>query len=142
MKKRVFGRKFSRDRGSRRALFRSLVKALVEYGKINTSLAKAKAIRGDVEKLVNLAKDKSVNSVRRINAYLGNDRRIVNLLLSKVLPSLSSDKGGYIKIVNLPRRKGDFSQMVRIEWIEKIVIAKKDHSKKAKKNVKKETKAK
>ncbi len=125
MKKRVFGRKFSRDRGSRRALFRSLVKALVEYGKINTSLAKAKAIRGDVEKLVNLAKDKSVNSVRRINAYLGNDRRIVNLLLSKVLPSLSSDKGGYIKIVNLPRRKGDFSQLVRIEWIEKIVIAKK-----------------
>jgi len=142
MKKRVFGRKFSRDRGSRRALFRSLLKALIEYGKINTGLAKAKAIRGDVEKLVNLAKDKSVNSVRRINAYLGNDRRIVNLLLSKVLPSLSSDKGGYIKITNLPRRKGDFSQMVRIEWIEKIVIAKKDNSKKAKKNVKKEKKAK
>ena len=142
MKKRGFGRKFSRDRGSRRALFRSLLKALIEYGKINTGLAKAKAIRGDVEKLVNLAKDKSVNSVRRINAYLGNDRRIVNLLLSKVLPSLSSDKGGYIKITNLPRRKGDFSQMVRIEWIEKIVIAKKDNSKKAKKNVKKEKKAK
>ena len=74
MKKRVYGRKLSRERDTRRALFRTLIRALVKYDKIVTTKAKAKAIQGDIDKLVNLAKKDSIQARRRLFASLGNDK--------------------------------------------------------------------
>jgi large subunit ribosomal protein L17 len=131
MRKMVFGRKLSRGRKSREALFKSLIKALVEYGKITTTQAKAKSIVGEVDKLINLAKEESIEARRRVLGYLGNDRKITDLIF-KIAPKFSSRQSGYTKMTNLLPRKGDMAEMVSLEWTEKIVKEeKKPHSAKA-----------
>ena len=124
MKKRVFGRQLSRERDTRRALFRSLIRALVEHGKIKTTKAKAKAIQADVDKLVNLAKKDSISAKRRIFAILGNDKETTKKLLKEVVPSFSDRSGGYTRIVPLPARRGDAAQIVRLEWVKEIEVKK------------------
>ena len=61
MRKKVFGQHLSRGRGARTALFRALIRSLVEHSVITTTKAKAKAIRGQVQKLVRLSAEKSLN---------------------------------------------------------------------------------
>lgn len=120
MKKRVFGRQLSRERDTRRALFRSLIRALVEHGKIKTTKAKAKAIQADIDKLINLAKKDSISAKRRVFAFLGNDKETTKKLLKEVVPSFSDRSGGYTRIVPLPARRGDAAQIVRLEWVKEI----------------------
>lgn len=107
MNKKVFGRKLSRGRSAREALFSSLIRSLVQNGKIVTTKAKAKAIRGMVEKYLHLAKGGALSARRRVLAGLKNDSLTVKTLFDKKFKSL--------KTVNLPARKGDNSQMVRME---------------------------
>ena len=121
MKKKVFGRKLSRNRNARKALFRSLFKALVINSAIVTTKAKAKAIQGDVDKLVNLAKDGSVAKKRQLYARLANDRETTNRLYEIVEKNFEERAGGYTRIVNLPTRRGDRALMVRFEWVEEVV---------------------
>lgn len=130
MKKRVFGRHLSRDQGARRALFRSLVKALVTYGAIVTTKAKAKAIQPDLDKLVGLAKKKELSRIRRVSSYLGSDRRSLEVLFAKIAPTFSSRTSGFTRIVNLPERPGDRSKMVRLEWSQEISLSQSTKSKK------------
>lgn len=122
MKKRVFGRQLSRERDTRRALFRSLIRALVKHGKIKTTKAKAKAIQADIDKLVNLAKKDSISAKRRVFAILGNDKETTKKLLIEVVPSFLDRSGGYTRIVPLPARRGDAAQIVRLEWVKEIKI--------------------
>lgn len=124
MKKRVFGRQLSRERDTRRALFRSLIRALVKHGKIKTTKAKAKAIQADIDKLVNLAKKDSISAKRRVFAILGNDKETTKKLLKEVVPSFSDRSGGYTRIVPLPARRGDAAQIVRFEWVKEIEVKK------------------
>jgi large subunit ribosomal protein L17 len=70
MRKKVFGRKFSRDYGSRQALFRALMRSLILSGSIVTTKAKAKAVQPDLDALVNLAKDTSISKRRQAYAML------------------------------------------------------------------------
>ena len=137
MRKKVFGRKLSRDRGSRHALFRSLIEALVRHGKIVTTKAKAKAVQPDVEKLVSLAKTKDVNRMRQVYSFLANDSETSNKIFNQITLAFASKKSGFTRIVNLPRRLGDNAEMARIEWTEKVEVAEKP---KDKKMVKKELK--
>ncbi len=121
MKKNVYGRRLSRERDTRRALFRSLIRALVEHGKITTTKAKVKAIQADIDKLVNLAKEKSIHSQRRLYASLGNDKTTTKALIREVAPSLADRKCGYTRRIALPKRKGDAAEMARLEWVKEIV---------------------
>lgn len=120
MKKRVYGRKLSRERDTRRALFRALIKALVKYDKIVTTKAKAKAIQGDIDRLVNLAKDDSIQKQRRLFASLGNDKETAKSFTERIAPSFKERKGGYTRIINLPRRRGDAAEIVRMEWVKSM----------------------
>ena len=115
MRKRVFGRHLSRGGGARKALFRSLVRALVISGKIETTKAKAKAVIGEVDKLVNLAQAK--DSSRRISEFFGNDRKMTQQFTS-LARSFTGKKGGFTRLINLTRRTGDFAEIVRLEWSE------------------------
>ncbi len=137
MKKRVYGRKLSRERDTRRALFRALIRALVKYDKIVTTKAKAKAIQGDIDKLVNLAKDGSIQTQRRLFASLGNDKETTKAFTERIAPSFTERKGGYTRIINLPRRKGDAAEIVRIEWV-KPTLEKEEKTKDKKVSKKKE----
>lgn len=120
MNKRRFGRKLGRGQGARKALFRSLTKALVEHGSITTTKAKAKAYQSEIDKLVKLAKKGNLDARRRVYAKLGNDRLTTDKIFSDVAKAFSSRNGGYTRTVNLPRRKGDNAEIVRLEWTEEV----------------------
>jgi large subunit ribosomal protein L17 len=121
MKKRVYGRKFSRGQGARKALLRSLLRALVAEGSIVTTKAKAKTVQKKAEKILNLAKDKNIAKRRRVYAILGNDRMTTDKLFEKIAPQFEDRVGGYTRIIHLPRRRGDLAEIARLEWVKAIV---------------------
>ena len=120
MKKRVFGRYLSMAQGSRRALFRGLIRALVTYGKIKTTKAKAKAVQGQIDKLVTLAKKKDIPFRRKVYGYLGGDRKAADALFGPIAEAFRERQSGFTRIVNLGARRGDAAEMVRLEWVEEI----------------------
>ena len=120
MRKMVFGKKLSRGKKGREALLRSLVRAIGISGKIVTTKAKAKAIIGQVDKIVTLAKKGTLDSRRRVLAFLGNDRDTAERLVNTLAPSFSQRNSGYTRIILLPSRKGDNAQMARLEWVDEI----------------------
>jgi large subunit ribosomal protein L17 len=122
MKKKVFGRKLSRSRPAREALFTALTRALILSGKIVTTKAKAKAVQGNIEKYVTLAKKGDLSARRRVLSGMDNAKDVVATLFSKVAPAFSAKTSGFTRIVLLPKRKGDNSEMARIEWTEKIEL--------------------
>ena len=140
MKKRVYGRKFSRGQGARKALFRSLLRALVAEGSIVTTKAKAKTVQKKAEKILNLAKDKNIAKRRQVYAILGNDRMTTDKLFEKIAPQFVDRVGGYTRIIHLPRRRGDLAEIARLEWAKEIGLSVKDKSDKSKKKEEKEDK--
>jgi large subunit ribosomal protein L17 len=138
MNKKVFGRKLSRSRPAREALFASLAKALIENGKIVTTRAKAKAVQGSIEKMVTSAKKGDLSSRRRVTAELDNARKHADILFQNVAKAFSARQSGFTRIVSLPSRVGDRAKMARLEWTDKVEIEGKAKAKKA--EVKKEVK--
>ncbi len=130
MNKKVFGRKLSRSRPAREALFASLIRGMILNGKIITTRAKAKAIIGDLDQMVTLAKKADIASRRRALAYLDNGKEITGILFNQIAPFFASRTSGFTRLINLPERKGDNAKMVRMEWTEQVEI--KDKSKKVK----------
>lgn len=117
MKKHKKGTKLSRGQAARKALSRSLVRALVEHGSIETTQTKAKELERTIAKLVKLAKDGSVNSRRAAYSALGNDRRTTEGLFKLAKNNFDNRVSGFTRIVKLPVRRGDGSRLVRIEWV-------------------------
>lgn len=139
MRKMVFGRKLSRGRKGRTALFRSLVRALVLSGKITTTKARAKAIQGQIDKYVTHAKKGGVALRRKVLAEMGNDRETVDKLFGKIAPTFTGRKSGFTRITLLPRRKGDNAEMARLEWTEVIQEKEKSDKKVVQSKTKKST---
>jgi large subunit ribosomal protein L17 len=116
MKKNVFGRKLSRDKNERRALFTSLMSALVMRERIVTTEAKAKAIRADVEKLVTKAKEGS--NAAKLILKKSLSQSAFDKILNDIAPRFSKKQGGYVRLVKIGRRFGDDAPTVLIEWTE------------------------
>lgn len=145
MKKKVFGRKLSRSRPAREALFASLIRSFILSGKIVTTKAKAKAILGKIEQTVSASKKGTIADIRRVLADLDNKRDAVNALTQKIAPAFSDRKSGFVRLINLSPRKGDNAEMVRIEWTKEINLKaetanKKSEAKEKSKPVEKEAK--
>jgi len=121
MRNKVFGKQLSRSRKGRRALIRSLIKALIANGKITITKAKAKAIQGQVDKLVTLGKKGTVSARRDVLAFLGNDRKTTDFFFMKQIPVFKDRTSGFTKIILLPRRRGDNAEMATLEWMDKYV---------------------
>jgi len=134
MRKMVFGKKLSRGKKGREALLRSLVRAVIVSGKVVTTKAKAKAIIGQIDKLITLAKKGTLDSRRRVLAFLGNDREAADKLVNSLAPSFSNRNSGYARIVLLPSRKGDNAQMARLEWVDEIKTKNENVPTKSKRN--------
>jgi len=132
MRKMVFGRKLSRGRKAREALFRSLIKALIISGKITTTKAKVKAIQGEIDKLVTLSKKGSLSAEKRVSAILGNNRVLAQTLSGKIVKAFGARTSGFTRMTLLSRRKGDAAEMARLEWVEKISLEEKKPAVKAK----------
>lgn len=125
MNKKVFGRKLSRSRPAREALFAALVRAMILNGKITTTKAKAKAVQGSLEKYVTLAKKGTLSARHKVLADLDNSREVTEDLFKKIAPIFSGKTSGFTRLVSLPRRLGDNAEMMRIEWTEKIDVSNK-----------------
>ena len=116
MKKNVFGRKFKRDKNERKALFKSLMSALVVSERIQTTEAKAKAIRPEIEKLVTKAKQGGNAAKLVIEKSLTRDA--FEKIIKEIAPRFDKRQGGYTRIIKLGERFGDDAPVVVMEWTE------------------------
>ena len=135
------GRKFGRETDQRLALTRSLINALIEYQSITTTLARAKEIRRETEKLITRAKKGGLNNRRLIIARL-NDQQMANILVDVIAPQIKRDSG-YLKIEHAGYRKGDNAEMGTISFVDEIDYSKAEKpakEAKPKKEVKKSAK--
>jgi large subunit ribosomal protein L17 len=117
MRHAVTRRKLSRPTGHRQALFRNLVTDLLRYEKIQTTLAKARAIRPIAEKVLTLGKVDSVHH-RRMAASQLYDAKIVKKLFDVLGPRFLERPGGYTRVIRLGQRLGDAADIAIIELVE------------------------
>jgi large subunit ribosomal protein L17 len=111
------GKKFGRLRGDRISFLRNLSNDLIRSGKIETTDARAKAIRPIVEKLVTMAKRQTLAGRRVLFSRVQN-ARITKKLYEDLGPRYAERKGGYLRITKLQTtKKRDGSKMARIEFV-------------------------
>jgi large subunit ribosomal protein L17 len=115
MKKLKQGRKFSRKKDQRRALLKSLARALFLNGKIKTTEAKAKELSGFAEKCLSRAKKGDLPSRRILLKHFSKD--LTKKLVEEIGPKYKNRKGGYTRIIKLGSRKSDGAKMAIIELI-------------------------
>ncbi len=112
------GRKFGRETDQRRALERGLIRALIENLSITTTLARAKEIRREAEKLVTIAKKGGLAN-RRILISRLDDIKTADLLMDKIAPQVKRDSG-YLRIERAGFRRGDNAEMGIISFVDNI----------------------
>ena len=116
MAHQVFGTKLSRDTNERQALLKGLVGALVRSEAIETTEAKAKAVKGLVETLVTKARRAALSDVRQIEEVI-LDKELVHKLVHDLAPRFKGRPGGYTRLIKLGNRSGDNAPMVRMEFV-------------------------
>jgi large subunit ribosomal protein L17 len=124
MRHQIAGKKLGRSSGQRNSLRRTLVNQFIEHERIRTTRAKAQAIRGEVEKLITIAKrgiaagdQKMVHARRTAAARLGKPDS-VKRLFDEIAPRYEKVNGGCTRILRLGQRKGDAAELVLLEFIE------------------------
>jgi large subunit ribosomal protein L17 len=112
------GRKFGRTSAHRKALFRNLVGALIQRERISTTLAKAKELRGKVEKTITLGKRGTLHA-RRQAFKLVPAKDTVKKLFGPLAERYANRPGGYTRIIRIGHRKGDDAPMAFIELVDR-----------------------
>ena len=113
-------RKLGRDSEHRAALLRNLACDLIEHGRINTTVPKAKELRRYVEKLVTKSKNADLKTHRAVYAKLGSNKRAkaaTKKLIEEIAPKYENRNGGYTRIVKTGLRRGDAAEMCIIEFV-------------------------
>jgi large subunit ribosomal protein L17 len=108
--------KLSRDSAHRKALLKNLSISLINSGKIETTLAKAKTLRSVVEKLITKARNADLNTHRAVFKELQN-KEATKKLINEVAPKYNERNGGYTRIIKTRIRRGDASPMAFIELV-------------------------
>ena len=124
MRHQVAGYRLGRTKDQRIGLRRTLINQLFTHERIQTTHAKAMAIRGDAEKLITLARNSSKGSdidkvnARRLAAARMNDAELVKRLFDEIAPRFANRPGGYTRMYKLGPRLGDAADMVLLELVE------------------------
>ncbi|NMG07984.1 50S ribosomal protein L17 [Brasilonema sp. UFV-L1] len=108
--------KLSKPADQRRALLRSLTTELIRHGRITTTLARAKVLRSEVEKMITLAKEGSLPARRQALGYI-YDKQLVHALFEQAPTRYGNRQGGYTRILHTIPRRGDNSKMAIIELV-------------------------
>lgn len=114
------GKKFNhlgRKKGHRRALLANLTISLIEHKRINTTLAKAKALRVYAEPLITKSKLNTTHSRRVVFSYLQN-KAAIEELFGPVAEKVADRPGGYLRVIHTGFRKGDGAEMAMIEFVD------------------------
>lgn len=135
-------RKLGRPTDHRRSMLRGLVTYLLENGKIETTVTRAKEVRSMAEKMITIAKTDSLHAKRLVLAYVTKED-VVKKLFDEIAPEYRDVKGGYTRIVKTGPRRGDAAEMCIIELVEteaeKAKVAKAKKAKATKKTTDKKT---
>lgn len=119
-----------RTSSHRNALLRNLANALIKYKRINTTVAKAKALRVFIEPLITKSRNNTTHSRRTVFSYLQN-KESVKELFDAIAEKVGDRPGGYVRILKTGFRKGDAADMAMIELVDynEIYTAGKDAGK-------------
>ena len=109
-------RKLGRTSEQRTAMLRAMVTFLLENGKIETTVTRAKEVRAMAEKYITLAKDNSLHSKRQALAFITKED-VVKKLYSEIAPRYADRNGGYCRITKIGPRRGDAAEMAIIELV-------------------------
>jgi len=112
------GRKFGRTSAHRKALFRNMVTALIDRERIRTTLAKAKELRGKVEKTITLGKKGTLHA-RRHALKLVADKDSLKKIFGPLAERYANRPGGYTRVIRLGHRLGDDAPMAFIELVDR-----------------------
>ena len=107
-------RKFGREKNQRNALYKALATALIDHGRIKTTLAKSKSLSSYVDKLITTSLKGDIASRRMLAEDLGV--KAVKKLSDVISPKFKDGKGGYTRVIKLGQRKSDGSPMALIEF--------------------------
>ncbi|MEF3192026.1 MAG: 50S ribosomal protein L17 [Campylobacterales bacterium] len=110
-------RKLGRTSAHRKALFKNMSIALIEHGRIETTLPKAKEMKSFFEKLITKAKAGDSNAHRAVFAVLQN-KEAVKKLVGEIAPRYASRNGGYTSITKTGMRRGDAADMAILELVQ------------------------
>ncbi|HYY63523.1 MAG TPA: 50S ribosomal protein L17 [Gaiellaceae bacterium] len=113
------GRKLGRDAAHRKALYANLTAALIEHGRIKTTVAKAKEVRPVAEEMITLGRRGDVPARRQALKFL-RSQDVVHMLFSDVGPRFADRPGGYSRIVKLGPRQGDAAEMAYLELVDYV----------------------
>jgi large subunit ribosomal protein L17 len=117
MAHRIDGRKLGRKSAPRRALYRNLIVAVIRYEQIRTTEAKAKEVRGQVERMITLAKEGSLTSRRRIISEMPNEPLVIDKLMNEIAARYGDRTSGFTRVVRLGPRAGDAAPIVQLELV-------------------------
>ena len=110
--------KLSRDPAHRKALFMNLCREVIDHERIQTTQAKAKAVKPEVEKLITLAKRGDLHARRQAISTLQHpDKGVIYKLFDEIAPRYSAREGGYTRILKLGPRSSDSTEMVYLELV-------------------------
>ena len=110
-------RKLGRTSDHRRAMLRAMVTYLLENGKIETTVTRAKEVRSMTEKMITTAKTNDLHSKRQVLAYVTKED-VVKKLFDEIAPKYEGRNGGYTRIVKIGPRRGDAAEMAIISLID------------------------
>ena len=109
--------KLSRSASHRKALFMNLAREVIDHERIETTEAKAKAVKPEVERLITLAKRGDLHARRQALSALGQDKFVVYKLFEEIAPRYTERPGGYTRILKLGPRRSDATEMVLLELV-------------------------
>ncbi len=109
-------RKLGRTSDHRTAMLRAMVTYLLENGRIETTVTRAKEVRSMAEKYITLAKDNTLHARRQAMAFITKED-VVSKLFSEIAPKYAEVNGGYCRIIKTGPRRGDAAEMAIIELI-------------------------
>ena len=118
MRHRVDGYKLGRLTQHRWAMFRNLLVGLFRYERIETTEAKAKAVKPEIEKLITLARKGDLHARRQATSILQHpDKGVIYKLFEEIAPRYTERPGGYTRILKLGPRSSDSTEMVYLELV-------------------------
>ena len=109
-------RKLGRPTDHRKAMLRGLVTYLLENGRIETTVTRAKEVRAMTEKMISIAKNNDLHSKRQVLSYVTKED-VVKKLFDEIGPKYKDRNGGYTRIIKTGPRRGDAAEMCIIELV-------------------------
>ena len=109
-------RKLGRATANRMAMLRAMVTFLLENGKIETTVTRAKEVRSMAEKMITIAKDPTLANKRQVFAFVTKEA-VSNKLFSEIAPKYADRNGGYTRIIKTGARRGDAAEMAIIQLV-------------------------